>query len=75
MATTQSASVLDGAPPREGWTKFCADFFNTPIPVDDVTASEARLLQARMDFNATVAAIQHGKQTSAIRRSVLVSNN
>lgn len=74
MATTQKASVLDGAP-REGFMKHAAAFFGTVIPVDEVSESEARLLQARMDVTATVAAIHSGKQTAAMRRAALVSRN
>lgn len=70
----QSASVLDGAP-REGFTKHAAAFFNAVIPVDEVSAADAQLLQARMDFAATVAAAQAGAQTAAIRRAVLISKN
>ena len=41
--TPTSASVLDGAP-REGFTEYCAEFFKAAIPVDEVSAADARVL-------------------------------
>ncbi len=67
-------SVLTNAP-REGFTEYAARFFQTAIPVDEVSDAEAKLLQARMDFAATVAAIHSGKRTAAIRRAVVVNRN
>lgn len=67
-------SVLDGAP-KIGFTEHAAKYFGTVVPVDEVSEAEARLLQARMDFSATVSAIKGGKQTAAVRRAVMVSGS
>lgn len=70
----RSESVLTNAP-RDGFTAFAARFFNTAIPVDDVTELDAKLLVARMDFAKTLAAVHSGKQTAAVRRATLVGRN
>ena len=70
----RSESVLTNAP-RQGFTAFAAKFFNTAIPVDEVSEAEAKLVTARMDYAATLAAVHSGKSTAAVRRSVLVNRN
>lgn len=72
--TEASRSVLENAP-REGFYQHAARFFNTVIPVDEVSALDAQLLIARMDFAKAVSAVKDAKQTPVLRRAHVVSRS
>ena len=69
----RSDSVLKDAP-REGFTAHASKFFDAQS-FDEICEADAKLLVARMDFTAAMAAIREGKQNAAVRRSVLVNRN
>lgn len=49
-------------------TRFHDDFL--PVPLDDVSASEAQAMQRRGDLLATLVGVQQAKSNGAIRRAV-----
>lgn len=63
------ASFWIDNPPREGFTEFCAAQLHVPIPVEDVTAGEARIIQQRRDVLATVIGLQTATSNPALRQA------
>lgn len=59
--------------PREGFSAECRKRFGEFIAPDEMTDSMVAVYQRRADFLATVTAIRAGKQTAAVRRSVIVN--
>lgn len=60
--------------PRAGFTRFCADQLNVPIPVDEVSDSDGQLIVRRMDLNAAIVALHQARQNGALRRASVERN-
>lgn len=58
--------------PQSGFTSYCSEMMNAPIPVEDVTEREAQIIQRRMDVLATLVGIQQATSNQEIRSAVIV---
>lgn len=60
------ASWWEGAD-RHGFTLFAATKLGEVIPLDDVSHTEAQIIQRRADVMATLLGIQQAKSNGAVR--------
>ena len=61
--------------PRVGFTEFCARMCDAPIPVEDVTAREAQIIQRRQDVLAALVGLQQATRHREIRHANVLSRN
>ena len=60
--------------PRENFIAFCSAILKAPIPVEDVTAREAQIIQRRQDVLAALVGLQATRHRE-IRHANVLSRN
>jgi len=63
-------------PARDGFTAFCAQQLQVPVPVDETASAEAtQRLGRRQDALARLVGIRQAKSNGEIRHAIVVGNN
>jgi hypothetical protein len=59
--------------PKDGFTRYCAQQCAVTIPLDEMTVSEALIIQRRQTLVATLIAVQKAKARHEIQHANVVS--
>lgn len=60
-------NLLDSNPPREHFTKRCADYFNVFVPVDEISNDAIDVYQRRGDMFEILIGLHNATSYAAIR--------